>query len=344
MQKLANMHKMKNDYKPLILHTAVGLLILTFIALHFYFDDDDYHVPFILRLGSGVLIFYTNYQLLVPRILLRRKALLYFVSVGLLLMANIELYYFLEGIGWVEHIHHEYDEDDFEGEDKLVGYVLYSIFVILGTTIRTYHQWNRNEVDKQIIEGQKNAAELDALKKQINPHFLFNSLNTICALAVKKSENTANATIMLSDLLRYVIYEANEDLVLLQEEVAFLGNYVNLQMLRLANKESVKFEVKGHIGSQSLPPLLLVSFVENAFKHGVDSQGNTKVSIELIVADHSLTFTCENHVQKQKSDATAGIGLQNTKERLKLLYPDDHILEIREKEGMFKVLLILKLN
>ncbi len=231
-------------------------------------------------------------------------------------------------------------------DDKEVSFMVYTLLIFIGAVIKTYGEWNRNELDKKEIENQKNLSELEVLKSQINPHFLFNSLNSICSLAVKKSDEAPDAIIMLSELMRYMLYEVKGERVLLSKEIAYIENYVNLQKLRLANKEQVSLRIVGDIHSQRISPLILISFIENAFKYGIDTTEETSISITIDAYENDVTFNCVNRInkRKKKQDDNSGIGIQNTKERLKLLYPDKHQLSIQEENNMFIVNLFLKLN
>ncbi len=143
---------------------------------------------------------------------------------------------------------------------------------------------------------------------------------------------------MLSDLVRYALYEAEDDWVLLEKEITFIKNYVDLQLLRVANKNHVKLNISGEVTSQKVPPLILISFIENAFKHGVDEEGNTKVFIAIDVNADELQFTCRNHMvnaNKERKTEKSGIGIQNTRDRLELLYPGMHRLHITRENGEF---------
>ena len=329
---------------PVLTHVLIWLAIVLIVIIDSYFDGEPMTL-FFIRISIGILIFYINYLYLLPRFFFRKKVLLYFISAFILvflsgtLLNQIESYeYFTEIVRW-------YKENDEDHVPKEISYVVYALLIFSGMVIRTYNEWSKNEIAKQEIESKKNISELEALKNQINPHFLFNSLNSICSLAVKKSDQTPEAIIMLSELMRYMLYETKDNLVLLEKEIAYIENYVNLQRLRLANEEGVSLNINGDINSQKIPPLLLISFIENAFKYGVDESGHTNVSIEIDVNQDSLRFNCQNYIGKKQEDAeNSGIGLQNTKKRLELLYPNKHKLSIKEDPKTFNVDLFLKLD
>ncbi|GHC46830.1 hypothetical protein GCM10008083_07400 [Ulvibacter litoralis] len=208
-----------------------------------------------------------------------------------------------------------------------------------------YMEWNKNETRKKEIESVRTTTQLQFLKNQINPHFLFNSLNTIYSLTTKKASNAPEAVITLSELMRYMLYRANNEYVPLQEELDYISNYIKLQRLRLAYAENVTINIRGNVGAQKVRPLLLISFIENAFKYGTDYQGNTEIKIVITVSENNLSFTCVNLIGNRKADTeNSGIGLVNTRERLEMLYPGMHTLEVSEKEGKYIVDLNLTLQ
>jgi len=291
------------------------------------------------RIGVGAFIFYMNYGVLVPRLLLQKKKFLYLISVILLLVVanfiitNIFPWEISEGIQGLR-------------APRFVAIAFFnSVIIILGTISRIYEQWIENDKIKTEIEAQKSKTELEALKNQLNPHFLFNSLNSIYSLTVKKSNDAPEAVIMLSELMRYMLYIANNDKVLLKDELQYVENYLQLQRMRIAKSENVKTSIKGAISAQKISPLLFISYIENAFKYGTDFNGNTDVSIDINVKEDELQFKCANLIgSRNKDEENSGIGLQNTKERLELLYPKKHWLTIEEKDNQFVVDLKLKLD
>lgn len=202
--------------------------------------------------------------------------------------------------------------------------------------------------DSFIRRQQAKEAELKLLKAQLNPHFLFNTLNNLYGLSVIKSDKLPNLMLKLSDLLRYSLYETAAVLVPLEKEITYLENYISLEKIRLEDKTDINFEVSGNFSDKEIAPMLCIVFVENAFKHlGVLENGKSKVSIKITEQNEMLYFSCENtidgfdthnhNLEKGKS----GIGLQNAKKRLSLLYPDKHQLKIDKTETLYRVNLIL---
>ncbi|RZN84578.1 MAG: histidine kinase [Winogradskyella sp.] len=204
--------------------------------------------------------------------------------------------------------------------------------------------------DSFIRRQEEKEAELKLLKAQLNPHFLFNTLNNLYGLSVIKSHKLPSLMLKLSDLLRYSLYETKETYVPLQKEVTYLENYMALEKIRLENKTTIKFLKSGDFMTKQIAPMLLIVFVENAFKHlGNNSETENYVEVNLKTENDTLTLMCKNsfdasikngvNIEKGKS----GIGLQNVKKRLALLYLEKHKLNITENKNDFTVELTLQL-
>lgn len=227
---------------------------------------------------------------------------------------------------------------------RSVHFLLFVLLFAIGTSVKLVGEWYKSERLKQQIENQKINAEISFLKTQLNPHFLFNSLNSIYSLANKKSDDTTEAIVTLSELMRYMIYETQKELVPLADEINYIKNYISLQNLRLKDSSGVRVNIYGKI-DHKIEPLLLISFIENAFKYGTDYTGKTDIRICIEVIENSLTLEVVNHVSVHKrDDQNSGIGLTNVIKRLQLQYPNIHELLIEEKDKHFAVKLNLKLK
>ncbi|RCH54570.1 hypothetical protein DJ568_12170 [Mucilaginibacter hurinus] len=206
------------------------------------------------------------------------------------------------------------------------------MFVFFSITLQFTIDWFLNERIQRDLENQRLNAELSFLKSQVNPHFLFNSLNSIYSLAYQRSETTPEAILKLSEIMRYMLYESNDNKVDLEKEVHYLQNYIDLQKIRFGHKAFVEFDVNGTIDNQRIAPLLLISFIENAFKHGVANDPQKPIKMQMNLQSGRLDFSVENKKHANNRDATGGIGLSNVKRRLNLLYPGKHSLVINEDE------------
>ncbi|OOQ61398.1 sensor histidine kinase [Mucilaginibacter pedocola] len=217
------------------------------------------------------------------------------------------------------------------------------IFVFLSTVFRFSVDWFLNERIQRDLENQRLTAELSFLKSQINPHFLFNSLNSIYSLAYQKSDTTPEAILKLSEIMRYMLYECNDNKVDLEKELQYLQNYIDLQKIRFGNKAFINFEVNGEVTHQHIAPLLLISFIENAFKHGVANDPTSPIVLKVNLSESHLYFFIQNKKHTHNRDASGGIGLMNVKRRLDLLYPSKYNLEIRDENDTYTVQLSLVL-
>jgi LytS/YehU family sensor histidine kinase len=232
------------------------------------------------------------------------------------------------------------NERIFRGVQILVAVLLFAV----GASVKLVTEWYKNEKVKALIETQKINTELSFLKTQLNPHFLFNSLNSIYSLANKKSDATTDAIVTLSELMRYMLYETDKEYVLLKKEIEYIKNYISLQNLRLKDSSGVRFNVHGNL-EHYIEPLLLISFIENAFKYGTDYTGKTNINIQISIEENNLILNIKNYISvKEKQKNNSGIGLQNVKSRLNLLYPSAHVLTINQSENEYSVELVLNLK
>lgn len=188
-------------------------------------------------------------------------------------------------------------------------------------------------------------AELSSLKAQINPHFLFNTLNSIYALAVKKDDKTADAVINLSELMRYIIKDAHNNKVALEKELNYISNYVDLQRSRLGNTARIHFDAIGNPAGKEIAPLILITFIENAFKYGINPDEDSEISIQIKVSAADLRLEVYNKkVKTSNNKQSTGVGIENTEERLQLLYPSKHSLIINDNNSYYSVNLTIMLS
>lgn len=293
-----------------------------------------FHIPI-------VLVVYLNLRLLFPVLWERNRYYSYAFSVIGLAAAG-SVFYLLLFDRWIDFI--------FRGYYFIAYYsfwdisLFFAIFLLTTSLLHLARGWFR----LQELENEKSLAELKALKSQINPHFLFNSLNSIYGLARKKSELVPDKIVQLSDLMRHILYESDTDLISLEKEVEMVQNYISLQNLRTKDDANIEFEILGELKGQKVAPLLFLPFVENSFKHGMKGGGqNTFVKIRLEVLEKVLCFEVENSagVKNQLGDSKyQGIGIENVKKRLELIYPEQHELKIFETAELFKVLLQIQLK
>ena len=217
---------------------------------------------------------------------------------------------------------------------------VFLLIFVFSTGIKVINQWLRSEQQNKEIANEKLQAELSFLKAQINPHFLFNTLNNIYALASAQSEKTAPAVMKLSSIMRYVLTEARADHVPLEKEILFTTHFIELQKMRLTDKSSIDFTVKGDPIGRQIAPLVLLPFVENAFKYGISTREFSPICILLELKKDSMYFSVKNqkHINTSlKMADNTGIGIHNTRRRLDLLYPDRYTLTIEDGSADFTV-------
>jgi two-component system, LytTR family, sensor kinase len=297
---------------------------------------------------NGVLLFllagffYTNSLILIPKLLLKRKIWIYIAALlGCFILISVMHYlwgFILNDLGLRSGRHPMTDR---------LYYPIFPALLVYGlsSAIRITNEWFKNDKQKKEMENEKLTSELAFLKSQVNPHFLFNILNNICSLARKKSDDTENALIKLSQIMRYMLYESKDEKVSLEKEVDYLQSYIELQRLRISDKVIIKFSITGSPERLMIEPLLLIPFVENAFKHGISYLEESIVNILLIVKEKELTFQVDNSIAMKRDAAIqidSGIGLKNVRRRLDLLYPGKYTLLVNDNGAVYKIDLNIK--
>ena len=195
------------------------------------------------------------------------------------------------------------------------------------------------------MERDKLKAELSYFKAQINPHFLFNTLNSIYSLAIQKDDKTSEAVVKLSGMMRYVITDASHDFVALDKEISYITDYIDLQKIRFGDTVRIDYQPCEAVPGKYIAPLILIPFIENAFKFGVNPESDSFISVRIALTEQELRLSVFNHNVRGRSDnePSGGLGISNAKQRLALLYPEKHRLIIEDGESHFKVDLYIKL-
>ncbi|NUO01932.1 MAG: histidine kinase, partial [Saprospiraceae bacterium] len=291
---------------------------------------------------------YLNLSLLIPVYLQKGKFGLYFFLLILTTAA---------GIGFNLLIFNYLCDILFPGYYFIAYYEFWEIaqfigaYLVLTSLIELSKTWFKyREIQDKLrrLEREKFAAELSALKSQVNPHFLFNSLNNLYSLALDKDERTPGIILRLSEMMRYLLYESNADFVSLSKEIAHLWNYVEMQKLRVGGKAKISFDVTGNPEQKAVAPLLFLPLVENGFKHGIkgDVEG-AFIKIKLQITENQLIFKTENNKgaidDVEKGQYSGGVGLENLSRRLNLLYPGKHQLLITDGISTFTAVLKIEL-
>jgi LytS/YehU family sensor histidine kinase len=211
--------------------------------------------------------------------------------------------------------------------------------------IKLIKQWYLKKIDNERLEKEKLRSELELLKGQLHPHFIFNTLNSIYSMALRNSTQTADAIHRLSTLMRYMTTECNTPLIELEQEMHIIKTYVELEKSRLGERLDHTMSIQGQLSGHKIPPLLLLPFVENSFKHGAHTmEDQAWVTLNIALKDDQFVFKLVNGKNSQVKPPPSGIGLANVKKRLNLLYPQGHDLRISEDEETFVVTLTLMLD
>lgn len=286
--------------------------------------------------GVAIIII-INVKFLLPKLYFRKKTTLYFISsLAVLIFVMISVHY-------LTFLYFRPPTNNSFQYMRVLHRPLPYVLALFGSTlfaISTYA--NRQAQETLRLQREKLDTEVKFLKSQINPHFLFNTLNNLYSLSHLKPEKTPENILKLSEILRYMLYECNAAQVPLYKEIAYLENYVALKLLKDSRGLNIKMELDKSHPDLQIAPLLLVPFVENAFKHSkIENLAQGWITIKLSTGVNKLIFQVENSIpsQVETKDEVGGIGLQNVQRQLALLYPNHHDLQIKNEGGIFHVYL-----
>ena len=299
----------------------------------------------LINLGFFAILVYFNLLYLIPRYL-AKHVLLYLVLVLVACAAITPIRVLALYLKFSSHP--EWQQALVDAQLNLyAGSVLVTL---TSTVLRVITDWWRYQQEKQILQTQNIQSELRFLKSQINPHFLFNTLNNLYALTLKKSDKAPEIVLKLSEIMRYMLYECNERQVPLEREVQYIHNYLDLERLRQPKGADIRFSTEGFISDQMIAPLIFVPFLENSFKHGLNHHTRDKgyVRLYLRVEGKDLYFSIENSKPETPPPAgqasNGGIGLANVRQRLDLLYPGRYRLDIWDESQRYAVSLRMTLE
>jgi hypothetical protein len=294
--------------------------------------------------------FYLNFFVLIPRIYVRRQFVVYAICIAAGFLAITLLPSLLTGHNPFQPAtvlfkmpqNNEHWMPPPPAGTSFMQEIKHHIFLFIAVVLFSLFI----SIRQRLFQAQEDKlnAELSSLKAQINPHFLFNTLNSIYALAVKKDDQIADAVINLSELMRYVIKDAHNNKVALEKELNYISNYIDLQKSRLGNTARIEFTTTGDVHGKEIAPLILITFIENAFKYGINPDEDSEIRIQIDVQNADLHLQVYNKkVKTMNSVSATGIGIKNTRERLQLLYPAKHQLTIVDNNAYFSVNLTMTL-
>jgi two-component system LytT family sensor kinase len=323
---------------------------LFIFGLWFMLRYEDYTTPAVafkvtfLKLVDLIVMVYITNSLLIPSFLYKKRYGLFVLFFLLMILISSVTKMYI-----ISLLTHDPTLFTFSGNIKGRIYdnvIPHFFLVISGASFKL--MFDQITLQKKMAELAKDKAEaeLNFLKSQINPHFLFNSLNSVYFLIDKNNPDARQALHKFSDMLRYQLYEANGEKIPIEKEIGYLQDYVHLQQLRKDENYKVQFNCSQEVKNFSIEPLLLIPFVENAFKHiSHKSRGDNFVKMDMTRSNGYFEFVVENSCEKEiySTEQHGGIGMNNVKRRLELLYPDAHQLKIDDKENVFMINLKLKI-
>lgn len=331
----------------IVMHLAFWLAVVVFYTLFFGQQGEQYLRTLIFVMALLVITistaYFVNYFLL-PRYLFSgrfRELALYsvftfVVSVwleSLVILGLVTLFVYRRGI--------ILDQTAINFVFMVVG--MYFI-IFIAVSIKLLKSWYEKQHSLQAVAREKLEAELKLLKSQIHPHFLFNTLNNIYALALRKSDSAPEMILKLSAILDYLLYECDVPYVPLKKEIELINNYISLEKIRYAERLDLEFNIQGEKDSVRIAPLILLPFVENSFKHGAGKKRlGVWIRIDVRVHDKELDFTIENNKSDTQAEGSGGIGLANVKQRLDLTYQGKYQLDIENKKDTYRVHLKMQL-
>ncbi|MBX3252575.1 MAG: histidine kinase [Chitinophagaceae bacterium] len=331
-----------------LIHAVIwtGLFCLPFL-LRPHDDNGQQHTLTLPEIASyivsnllWVIFFYVNALLLVPKLLSRNFFARYIIAllIGFCVIAFLQAVFFLylskaDHFNLLRHI--------------IFNFLIFLFFLASSIAYRLIIDKNRADNLARDKETESLKTELSLLRSQASPHFLFNVLNNMVALARKKSDLLEPSLIKLSSLIRYTVYETLEETVELEKEIDYLESYIDLQQQRFGSNVQFSISLQRPHQNLHIEPMLLIPFVENAIKHGTGFIENAEINIQLSTTEKNLLFFVRNKYNAEDNeikDKTSGIGLANVRRRLNLLYPHSHQLQIEKKDGWFTVVLKLILH
>ncbi|MEM8526954.1 MAG: histidine kinase [Bacteroidota bacterium] len=329
-------------------------LFITFMLLNGWEEPRRYFSrSWVAFLGIAIVVV-VNLRYLLPRYFFSQRQVL-FVLIGILLIAIITFLLYWEPLPWVEwwqpkgkrsSLPRHLPSKVYNGFKWLNRFMPFLITFLGSTLFEIANYATRKEKEAVQSQKEKLETEIKFLRSQINPHFLFNSLNNIYTLTLLQSQKAPENLLRLSEMLRYMLYDCEAEKVPLQKEIVYLKNYISLQQLKDSEGMNIQLQLEDYQPNALVPPLLLIPFVENAFKHSkIEDQNKGWIEIELKVDAQQLIFEVKNSIPSASfaKDKVGGIGLENVKRRLALLYPKKHQLKIEKQEQQFAICLQLDL-
>lgn len=351
----------------IILHLVIWLVVFILPTYLLYLDsrnDTTFLYSSLIQTLLFAIVFYANYLWLTPRLFLKKKLVLYFLASFMMLAASTYISnttftrmhneshmspdgkVFRPGIQPPIVPFHPPDIKMMEKKRPSKNWPIYNFIITtlfisgFGMGLCYSDKFREQEKSRKEAEKEKLQTELAFLKNQINPHFFFNTLNNIYSLVQTSVGEGQKAILQLSKLMRYLLYETEKGDKLLSHEIEFMKTYIELMKLRISEKVTITEKFPEQFHDVSLPPLLFLPFIENAFKHGISYRRPSFIYISLDSTQEGIVFTCRNSIGNKSENipnSDSGIGLENVRKRLMLLFPDTHQLLVTETEDSYEI-------
>ncbi|MCR6640386.1 MAG: histidine kinase [Sporocytophaga sp.] len=346
----------KRNYFKIFLHIVWWTI---FILYPFFLGipvQENILLKILFNTSLLILFFYLNSDFLIPKILTKGRIVLYLSSVFFMISIIVSADVFSSKYLNVHEVtkikstrpdktsRQQYPRPADNPIRKSTRPFFSAIFILaLSTSYRLLYDYFTSERKRNELENQTLVSELSFLKSQVSPHFLFNTLNNIYSLSLTNTPRASEAILKLSHLLRYMLYETNEISVSLDKEIDYINDYIELQKMRFSNEVTIEYNTSGNFEMKEIAPMLLIPFIENAFKHGISYSKKSVIKILIELKDQELFLKVENSFDKNKEkDSSSGIGLVNIQRRLDLLYPMRYNLKLNDQNDLFIV--DLKIN
>lgn len=378
---------MKRTYRSLIIHISIWILLLVVSAVLLGAfnpqvskgDNFNFAINYLYIWIVYVILYNLNYFIFIPKLLLKGRYFVYLIVVLVAIISisisiaeyNLVRYRMSLEQASLEETHRtdittykkSHNIRDFENQiresyrakyynpfhiNNLSTTSALTFILAIGIVLSLISKWRKRENVVSEIRRQKTESELAYLKQQINPHFLFNALNSIYSLVLTHSDQACDVILRLSNLLRYILYETDRDKVSLVDELTIMRDFIELQKLKCNDTSNISFTTKGDFDGLYIEPLIFISFIENAFKYGANSYDKSyiDISIEYDERNNLLYFHTENTTVniKKKNEFSGGIGIKNVSRRLDIIYEGNYTMNITNENNIFNVKIILPIT
>jgi sensor histidine kinase YesM len=291
-----------------------------------------------------VPVFAINHWLLAPRLMLRKKYVYYFISIIAFIAAMTVLYYLFDNV-WTGAKHMQSFSDRPTPIPPYAHLLMYSLMIAgIDTGLLTNRKLHEDEERRHILEKRNAEMQLDLLSRQVSPHFLMNTLNNLYAIVGEDAEKAKGIVMKLSKMMRYMLYESGNGKVPLSREFEFIESYVALMRIRFDDMVVINFSLPPLYDDVEIAPMLFIAFVENAFKYGVSYEHKSVIDISFQIQDNMLVFRNYNNCYALSDTSGTGIGINNTVERLSIIYGDRYFIDIQSQDNTYKVKLSIPLS